>query len=160
MKRFTLVVFCLLVAVPSLFAAGRPAPNNNKALQGTYSFVLHGTYTGNSMGWAASGVLIFDGAGNITGGSATVIEREAAVQGPVVPPFEIQSPIPNVYTLGMDGTGTFSVNLKMSNGKGILLTAAIAAADNVNKIYINVTSHAVNPDGPSTVIATGEAEKQ
>jgi hypothetical protein len=151
--RLVIVSLALLSCSGDLLA-GAPVrtPTQNDLLQGTYSFVLHGTYSGNP--YAASGVLTFDGAGNITDGSATFVVDTFVVSGDLL---DLQ---PNTYVVQSDGTGTLRVHFPVTSGFG--LKCALAVADHGRMLYLNTIGLRAGITFEDIVgpTATGEASQQ
>lgn len=155
--RLVIVSLALLSCSGDLLA-GAPVrtPTQNDLLQGAYSFVLHGTYLGDP--YAASGVLTFDGAGNITDGSATFVQT--LLQNPLVISGDLMADFPNTYVVQSDGTGTLRVHFPATSGFG--LKCALAVADNGRMLYLNTTAlrAGVTFEDIGGPTATGEASQQ
>jgi hypothetical protein len=153
MKLF-IVLLAVVWCVADLPAKEAPVrtPNQNHLVQGAYSFVLHGTYAGEP--YAASGVLTFDGAGKITGGSATFVLNSGVATA------DLLADPQSTYVVQSDGTGTLRVFFASSAGFG--LKCALAVSDHGRLIYLNTTGlrSPITFEDTSGPTATGEASQQ
>jgi hypothetical protein len=93
------MLIALLAAV--LLCAGSGGAKSGfslKSVRGAYATTIHGTVD-------ATGTLIADGAGNITGGTETVNDGTNACVGSIT----------GSYTVNPDGTGTLTVHFTTTN---------------------------------------------
>ena len=130
----------------------------NQNLKGSYSFSLHG-FLGKSSckPIGVTGVLSFDGSGNVTGGSMTMRIQDQK-------PWSMTIQKSSSYTIKPDGTGAMNLwFLSSVSGKG-RWELAIAVGKNGDRVFLNLTKAiydiglAETPDEGD--VGTGEAVPQ
>jgi hypothetical protein len=123
MKKYLLMIFAIALATAF---AGLPAYAQEECsnLEGSYGFSRSGTAGSGAISAAAVGVLVFDGAGNVTGHDTT------SVNGNI-----IRRTFSGTYTMNPDCTGSMTVTFLtgtpgrvspsdfviVDDGKGLLL---------------------------------------
>ena len=137
-----MIVMTLLVgSARHVQAAGKARATQTHLVNRAYSFVLHGfdrpfhDFPMEPVSY--SGVLVFDGGGNITGGSVAVNTVD----------FLFPKPIPvaagSTYSVSADGTGTIKLPLGPLAGPEAyrhVVRAEVAIYQNGDRMFVNVTS--------------------
>lgn len=144
MKRFNAVLLCVAIAVCAysssdgpVSVSAQPSAYSDASLDGTYAFSVLGDWT---LGQAFNGIgkVLFDGSGNITGGSITEL---VFTSGPTC-----TGTLSGTYALSQSGSGTaqitttllqpcdqawqgpVSFNIEVSQGGASALIASVAPA--------------------------------
>ncbi|HEV2493394.1 MAG TPA: hypothetical protein VG204_10045 [Terriglobia bacterium] len=144
-RRTLLAVFAATLVVSAVATARAEGLACSIALAaGKYSFIDSGTVVGVGPR-SFAGILTLDAAGNVTNGKGT-----SSLNGSVA--VETFS---GTYTVNPDCTGTFSVDIFVSDTKILSVTTNNVFDDNMRQLRAIFTSAVVEPSGTplSTVIA-------
>jgi hypothetical protein len=117
-------------------------------LMGSYGFTLTQTWDAGSAPFALTGVVTFDGAGNLTSNS-TIVQVDGNPQATTVQVGQ-SGQTAGTYTVNADGTGTVTI----PNNGGIPTTVSFVITDGGSGLMILPTG------GFGNHLVTGTARKQ